>query len=958
MSKHPLPDLLHQNVQQDWQAFVQALSSRELTFEPKAEFKEVLFKVWAMSRYLAESCINQPEVFLGLVKSGDLNRDYQPQIYRSRLEQRLHPIKHEEDLMQMLREFRQREMFRIAWRDLAGWASLQETLRDLSLLADACVDLSLNKLYQWLTRQWGTPKDAEGQPQQLVVLGMGKLGAYELNFSSDIDLIFAYPVDCKTRQRKGLSCESFFTQLGQSLIRVIDTNTDHGFVFRVDMRLRPYGDSGALVASFEAMEDYYQYQGREWERYAMIKARVIAGDFVAGAKLLAQLRPFTYRRYLDYGAFSSLREMKAMIARQVQQKGMTDNIKLGHGGIREIEFIGQAFQLIRGGREPELQVRGIIPVLKLLAANHYLPEYVVDQLIEAYQFLRRSENHLQAYGDQQVHELPKADDEKLSLALSMGFQDWESYHAILSKHRSFVQGAFEQIMDAPQVNESDQDDSDLQGIWEKSVDDEAALSLLAQAGYKDARYALGLLHGLHSSSAYNSRSEIGKTRMDRLMPLLIGAIGRSENPDQCLLRVINLLESISGRSTYLALLAENPMALSHLVQLFSQSAWIAEHLVHHPVVLDEFLDPRSLYAPLTKKNMQEELALRLSQLQANDLEQQMESLRNFKQSNVLHVAAADLVNAMSLIEVSNHLTDIAEVILEQILTISLSTMTQKFGEPLCNSKRSSRNPGFAVIGYGKVGGFELGYGSDLDLVFLHDSQGANQQTTGPKQIDNAVFFARVGQRFIHFLNTHTASGILYEVDMRLRPSGASGLLVTSLESFEQYQREEAWTWEHQALVRARAIVGDAKLIDEFNRVRQQVLCLERDADKLRGDVVEMRERMRAELGSSRPGLFHLKQDKGGMADIEFMVQYLVLRYANQYPDVVEYTDNLRQLQALKAHKILSVKEADGLFDAYRQYRSQAHRLVLMEASASVDNQQFKKERDLVNQLWKRIMEPS
>ena len=958
MRTNPLPGLLENNLQQDWQGFTQALEDSGLTFEPTTEFRQTLCKVWACSRFMVDSCINHPKMFLELVKSGDLNRDYQPQAYRQRLKLLLRSVRNEDDLMKVLREFRLREMFRIAWRDLARWSSLQETLRDLSLLADACVDLSLNKLYQWLTRQWGTPKGSNGKAQQMIVLGMGKLGAYELNFSSDIDLIFAYPEEGQTRQRKGLSFESFFTRLGQSLIRVIDTKTDLGFVFRVDMRLRPFGDSGALIASFEAIEDYYQYHGREWERYAMIKARVIAGDFVAGAKLLARLRPFTYRRYLDYGAFASLREMKAMIARQVQQKGMSDNIKLGMGGIREVEFIGQAFQLIRGGREPELQVRGILPVLRLLAANNYLPEYVVNQLIKAYEFLRSSENHLQAYSDQQVHELPTRQEEQLSLAFSMGFQDWQSYHKALTKHRMIVQSAFEQIMEAPQVNESDQESGDLKAIWENSIEEKVALKALQCAGFEDPKYALSLLQGLRTSSAYTSRSEISRSRMDRLIPLLIGATGQVDNSDQCLLRIINLLESISGRSTYLALLAENPMALSHLVQLFSQSAWIAEHLMHHPVVMDEFLDPRSLYAPLTKESLRQELHLRLSQLTTDDLEQQMEALRNFKQSNVLHVAAADLTNAMSLIEVSNHLTDIAEVILEQILVMSLFAMKQKFGEPYNDHKAVTRHAGFAVIGYGKVGGIELGYGSDLDLVFLHDGKAAKQQTQGPKQIDNAVFFARVGQRFIHYLNTHTASGILYEVDMRLRPSGASGLLVTSLDSFEQYQHEEAWTWEHQALVKARAIVGDAHLINEFNRVRKKVLCQNRDAEKLRNDVVEMRERMRAELGSTKSDRFHLKQDKGGMVDIEFMVQYLVLRNAHQYPDVVQYSDNLRQLKALKVHKVLSAKDADGLFAIYRRYRSQVHRLVLTEAPVTVDSKKFQKERNIVNQLWQRIMEDS
>ncbi len=950
-----LPPLLIQRLDRDWPAFQQSLQDNNISYSPRADFKQIIDQVWVASRFITDTCVQHPEVFLRLLHAGELHRDYRPGEYRTRLDKLLEKVRDENRLMLVLREFRQQEMFRIAWRDLAGWAPLTETLRDLSLLADACVDLALARLHQWACKRWGVPRSSDGKVQQLVVLGMGKLGAYELNFSSDIDLIFAYPEDGQTRKRNGLSCEEFFTRLAQQLIHVINTSTDKGFVFRVDMRLRPYGESGALVVSFASMEEYYQYQGREWERYAMIKARVIAGDFVAAQSLMKDLRPFTYRRYLDYSAFESLRDMKAMIARQVQRKGMEENIKLGRGGIREIEFIGQAFQLIRGGREPDLQVRGIIPVLNLLAHKECLPEYVTRQLLQAYEFLRHCENHMQAYAEQQVHVLPAHEDEQLSLSVSMGFSDWKSFYAELSRHRDIVHSAFEQIMTAPQVSDKADTPDSLAAAWDGLIDDDASRELLEKQGYQDVAYVLGLIKGLRSSSAYNSRSSVGRERMDRLMPLVLGAASGTTKPDQCLLRVINLLEAISGRSTYLALLAENPMALSQVVQLFSQSAWIAEHLVLYPVVLDEFLDPRSLYAPLQKQDLRHELSALLMHLDHDDLEQQMESLRYFKQSNVLHVAAADLTNAMSLIEVSSHLTEIAEVILEQVLAICTHTLTVKHGEPVCTHARKKRKPGFIVIGYGKMGGIELGYGSDLDLVFLHNSEGKIQKTSGPKKLDNPVFFARLGQRFIHLLNTHTASGILYEVDMRLRPSGASGMLVSGLDAFRRYQLQEAWTWEHQALVRARAIVGDPELIESFNQVRQEVLCQPRDPEKCRQDVVEMRERMRSELGSKQKDRFHLKQDEGGMADIEFMVQYLILRWANRYEDLVKYTDNLRQLEGLKQHGLLTAAEADGLFDAYKNYRACGHRQTLTDEPSTVSADSFIDSRKLVMGLWQRLM---
>jgi len=954
MTKIPPPDLVLR-LDSDWQAFQSSLQHANLEFNPGQEFKHVLFKVWACSPMQAQSCIRSPEQFLDMLHRGELHRDYRPIEFRQRLQRRLLKVKDENTLMDCLRDFRYQEMFRIAWRDLAGWCPLSETLRDLSLLADACVDLALAKLNLWATKQWGVPRTQAGVPQQLVVLGMGKLGAYELNFSSDIDLMFAYAEEGQTRKRKGLSHDEFFTRLGQSLINVIGATTARGFVFRVDMRLRPYGESGGLAISFEAMEEYYQYQGREWERYAMIKARVIAGDFVAGRVLLKSLRPFTYRRYLDYSAFESLRNMKAMIARQVQRKDMEDNIKLGQGGIREIEFIGQAFQLIRGGREPELQVRGIIDVFAILAEKNYLPDFVIQQLLDAYTFLRNAENHLQAYAEQQIHVLPSDTEERVSLAFSMGFDRWELFCEALSKHRQNVHSAFEQVMAAPQVSDQSQSNEGLSAVWMGLADDQLAQSQLVDQGYDDARYVLGLIQSLRNSHAYNSRSNIGQERMDRLMPLALGAIANTHNPDQCLLRVINLLESISGRSTYLALLAEHPMALSQLVSLFSQSAWISEYITQHPVLLDELLDSQSLYKPLIIDDLREELNGLLANVDENDLEQQMETLRYFKQTNVLHVAAADMTDAMSLVDVSNHLTDIAEVVVQQVLDIASQNLYQKYGKPQCTLKRKKITPGFIVIGYGKMGGIELGYGSDLDLVFLHNSRGTKQQTTGNKKIDNGVFFARLGQRIIHILNTQTASGLLYEVDMRLRPSGASGLLVSDVDAFSEYQNNEAWTWEHQALVRARAIVGDVELIEQFNQIRHEVLCKQRDPVQLQQEVVEMRERMRSELGSKQSDVFHLKQDAGGIADVEFMVQYLVLRWAYKFPELVEHTDNLHQLYTLAKIGKLSSKDVMDLATAYKTFRARAHHLVLLDQSSIVSNDEFLELRQGVKGLWQRLM---
>lgn len=956
MTKTPPPDLILR-LDSDWQAWQSSLQQANLEFDSGQEFKQVLFKVWACSPMLVQSCLRSPEQFLDMLHRGELHRDYRPIEFRQRLQQCLLKVKDEAALMDSLRDFRYKEMFRIAWRDLAGWCPLSETLRDLSLLADACVDLALEKLHYWACKQWGVPRTRVGVPQQLVVLGMGKLGAYELNFSSDIDLMFAYAEDGQTRNRKGLSHEEFFTRLGQSLINVIGASTARGFVFRVDMRLRPYGDSGALVLSFDAMEEYYQYQGREWERYAMIKARIIAGDFVAGRALLKSLRPFTYRRYLDYSAFESLRNMKGMIDRQVKRKGMGENIKLGSGGIREIEFIGQAFQLIRGGREPELQNRSIVQVLTCLAEKDYLPEYVVQQLLEAYTFLRKTENHMQAYAEQQTHVLPESGSERSSLAFSMGFENWAGFYEVLDIHRQLVQSAFEQVMMSPQVDAETETESSamLSSVWQGLVENAHARAVLDGQGFKDTAYVLDVIKGLHEGYAYTARNNVARERMDKLVPLMLAAVGRVDNPDLCLVRVINLLESIAGRSTYLALLAENPMALSQVVSLFSKSAWIAEFLSLYPVLLDELLDTRSLYIPREMDDLRCEVRSLFAHIETNDLEQQMEALRYFKQSNVLHVAVADLVGAMSLVAVSAHLTEIAEIILQWVFDIAKRNLIKKHGLPLITINNKRVEAGFIIVGYGKLGGIELGYGSDLDLVFIYDDKGSLQKTAGPKVLENATFFSRLGQRIIHILDARTTFGALYEIDMRLRPQGASGLLVSDLETFSQYQKEDAWIWEHQALVRARAITGDPGLIKKFRAVRREVLCQQRDPAVLQSEVVEMRERMRSELGSKRADRFHIKQDVGGMVDIEFMVQYLVLRWAHQYPELTEFSDNLRHLNGMSELGILTHDEVEGLAEIYKAYRARAHRQSLTDEPAYVDADSFQVSRDQVKSMWKKLI---
>ncbi len=912
-------------------------------------------RVFAASDFVADTCIRRPQLLAELLDSGELLADSWPGVLGQRVSARIDACRDERELKKVLRRMRQREMLRIAWRDLAGWASLPETLEDLSEFADACIEAALSRLAAWQAAETPAPLGGDRQPVPLLVLAMGKLGAGELNFSSDIDLIFTYPDADPAPKRGALSPEQYFTRLGQALINVL-SDTDHdGFVFRVDMRLRPYGNAGALACSFEAMEEYYQSQGREWERYAMIKARPLGGDQASRLAITELLRPFVFRRYLDFHAFESLRDLKSQIQREVERKGQQDNIKLGPGGIREIEFIAQAFQLVRGGREPRLRQRGVIEVLATLADLQLLPASVVADLLAAYAFLRRAENRLQAIHDQQTHHLPEGEPDRARLALAMNYPDWERFRTALEGHRRRVDTHFKQVFAAPAGAPRDRADP-LAELWLKRLSQAESEQALEAAGFDDLAEAQRWVEQLRSGTAPRYLGQQGRARFDALVPMVLTEAGRQAQAAEVLGRLVHVLEHIAGRTTYLALLQENPPVLAQLVKLCAASPWIAQQIARFPLLLDQLLDPRTLYAPLQRAELDSELARRLRDVDSGDLEQQMDRLRQFKHAMVLRVAAADLAGAIPLMVVSDRLTAIAESLVEQVLAIAWREMVKRYGEPRCTVDGKQRRVAFVIVGYGKLGGIELGYGSDLDLVFLHDSTGSEQKTAGAKPVDNTVFLTRLGQRVIHMLETFTAAGVLYEVDMRLRPSGASGLLVSSLDAFADYQRSDAWTWEHQALVRARVVAGDAELAARFARVREQVLAGARETGKLREEVRDMRERMRAELGSRGGSGFHLKQDPGGIVDIEFMVQYLVLRWCRQHPELLRWTDTIRQLETLAGAGLLEATDAEALIEAYQQYRAVSHRLTLAEASSVIGDDMLQPERRTVAALWKRLME--
>ena len=944
-----------------WQQWLDWAATQGRARPAAPAFDALRARIWEASEYVGLAAARHPADFADLLDSGDLDRRYQPGDLASRLAGALAGVTDEPTLQRALRCFRRREQTRIIWRDLGGLAGLDETLEDLSELADCCIREALARLHDWTRAQLGTPvdpadpADAAGGPtreQHLLVIGMGKLGARELNLSSDIDLIFAFPAQGQVSGGpRELTNQQFFLRLAQRLVQTLDNQTVDGFVFRVDTRLRPFGDAGPLVMALDALEDYYQSQAREWERYAMIKARVLTGDPPAVAALENLLRPFVYRRYLDFGAIDSLRDLKQMIAKELYKKGMDANIKLGPGGIREIEFIGQAFQLVRGGRDPDLQTRPIRRVLNLLGQRGLLPAVAVQQLDDAYCFLRLVENRIQAYRDRQTHLLPADDLGRLRLARTMDCADWDTFVKVLDGHRQRVQDQFDQVFAAPPTEPAGLD-PDLTALWRGTLDDARALEVLAAARFTDPPAARQRLSTFRDATARKGLSTRGGERLHQLLPLALQVIAASEAPDLALERVLRVLESVVRRTAYLAMLLERPMALTQLARLTGMSPWIAEQIVRQPLLLDELIDPRRLYTPQRRHDLETELSALLAPIDPEDLDQQMERLRQFAHGNMLRVAAADLTGVVPLMKVSDYLTEIAEVAVARTLALTFAHLARRHGRP---AGLRDDDTGLLVLGYGKLGGLELGYGSDLDLVFLHGSLQPSVETDGPKPISAEQFYNRLGQRMIHMMTAHTPSGILYDLDMRLRPDGNKGMLVRSLTAFADYQEHSAWTWEHQALIRARPVAGDAAPAERCGLIRHAVICRPRDPERLREDVRAMRARMRDNLDKSGRGRFDLKQGRGGIADIEFMVQYSVLRWAARYPDLAFWTDNIRQLETLARLDLLPGQTTADLTAAYKALRGAYHRSTLQDQPKTVPDDALLTERARVRGLWRELM---
>lgn len=917
--------------------------------------------VWQASDFIAKICIAKPLLLLELLKSNALEATITPEAVHRRVEHCTASAEDDVQLHKQLRLARQQIMLILGWRDLAGLAEVEQTMAGVSALAEAVLGQALTKNDSWLSERFGKPLDAStGEPAKLIVLGLGKLGGGELNYSSDIDLIFSYSAagsTAGTSQRGGLDNQEYFTRLGRNIIAALDPITEDGFVFRTDMRLRPNGDSGPLVLSFSAMEHYYQTHGRSWERYALIKARTVAGDLDLGAELLATLRPFVYRKYLDFGAFDSIREMKSMIERELKQAATQRDIKLGWGGIREIEFLIQSHQLIRGGRDKQLQTQSLYSAMDALQTCGVLEAEVVNQLTDAYRFFRNVEHRLQMVADRQTQLLPDEDLAKLRLARSMGFDNWDKFKEVLGFHRNAVHHQFRAILEDParvdrsadtqtngEAREKTADDIEagkkvegLMDIWSGKSEETTMKNVLIETGFSETEATKQLIDGFRHGRLYQSFSNIERDRIDRLMPQAMIEAGRHAQAQRALAAFISILESIGRRTAYLSLLIENPIALRQLLHLCAASPWIARHIGQHPVILDELLQPIVDIRQFQKADVEAELEQRLTQLDDHDEEGWLNTLREYHHAQVLRIASADVSGILSVDEIHLALTSLAEQLLLRVFDEAIRYTQRKRGDFQAEA---------GIIAYGKFAAGELGYHSDLDLVICFDYSAENISNG-----DAEYFFSHVGRRLIHLLTVRTHAGSLYELDMRLRPSGRSGTLVTSLKGFFDYQKKQAWTWEHQALVRARPVVGSEQFKQSFEQQRSQIICLKRNKTDLVADVKKMRRKMIDANCQSTDTLFDIKLGEGGIVDIEFLVQFWVLLHAHEFPRLACPRASSDIIAQLIESGVISSDTGTHLVTCYETYLRRSLDLKLMNQPVLVDQSELKDQTKQIRAIW-------
>ena len=936
----------------------------------------LLMNAISMSSFVKRTLLSQPELLNQWFEHSPSPQDCKH--YTERLAQALQNVQDEAQLGKELRLFRHREMATLSFIQSNKLASVEFVFQALSDLAEAIILQARDWLYQRCCAEYGVPMNSLNEPQELLILGMGKLGGRELNFSSDIDLIFVYPDAGETvGGRKAVENSKFFTRLGQRLIRALDEVTAEGFAYRTDMRLRPFGDSGALVLSFASMEDYYQEQGRDWERYAMIKAKILGEDLsnLNHRYLKQMLRPFVYRRYLDFSAIQSLREMKEKISREVVRRNLIDNIKLGAGGIREVEFIVQTFQMMRGGRDKILQERSLLTVLPRLAELNLLTIEQVTDLRTAYLFFRQVENVLQALDDKQTQTLPTDEQaqqclilatQKYLIATEQGetwlehaIQNWADFLQVLGQYQKKVRAVFNALIGKDDEEENPPLVNEQIALWRDilhlEMNEEDLASVLKEYAVQDADYA-EIFRWLTTTLQDWSRKPIGvrgREVLRTLLPKMLDKIFSQPNYLILLPRLLNILDKITTRTTYLELLTEKEQILPQLITLCGQSIMIADQIARYPMLLDELMSNKGLTQVIDFRDYEPALNDYLVRIPEEDEEALIDALRQFKQSQILRIASADIMGVLPVMKISDHLTYLAEAIIGAVVNMAWKAVSQRFGVP---EHLGENEKGFAVIGYGKLGGIELGYNSDLDLVFLHNAPENSETVGGRKSVSSHRFYLKLAQKINSIFNLNTSAGVLYEVDMRLRPSGEAGLLVSTFNAYEFYQKNEAWTWESQALVRARCVYGTKSLKAEFDQIRQSTLAKKRDAVTLKAEITGMRAKMYQHFTQPQAVEFNLKTDKGGITDIEFIAQYLALANAETSPEMAVWSDNIRIFDTAMAYGILTEPAGEQLKYCYMAMRNRIHHLNLLRQPSCVPMSEFEAERDFIGKMWSQIFQ--
>ena len=852
---------------------------------------------------VSEYACRHVEALQSLLRSDDCQEPVKTEHYIQELDK----IPHQTNALfaRALRKFRHQHFLRLLLRELSGLANTIETMASWSDCADALILRTLAFCQLEVSKRYGEAIEESGKPARLYVLAMGKLGGRELNYSSDIDLIIAFSSAGNTNGLEQISNLQYYTKVVQMFIQLIQEVTEDGFVFRVDLRLRPNGESGALVSSLATLETYYQEQGRDWERYAMVKARLITESVQAPEHWFNRLIiPFIYRRYVDFSVIESLRSMKAMIEREIQLNPRLDDIKRGLGGIREVEFIIQNIQLIRGGRLPELRHQN---ALKALDAIHHEKLLLQSSALKrAYLFLRKLENCLQSENDQQTHELSADPIKQAAIAYAMRCQSWKELTGKLHHVQKVISSLFRLVLRKVDYDEDSNRllVNQLTSLWQGHVENSMAINLLTSLGFQEPERCYQWIHAFRHAPRCRRLNQAARLRLDRFMVLLLSELVSVENTEKVLLQVIHLLENIVGRSAYLALLTENPQALKELLYWFAQSPFITSLIVGQPFLLEILLEQEPRWHPGSRHLLEQQLRHQLAH--SHEREVQEEILRQFKLKNWLLAARAEMHGYVDAVRVGRFLADVAEVIVAEVVILACKQLQER--HPKINLVKSQ----FAIIAYGKLGSREMNYNSDLDLVFVHNTK-----------IDEEALVIRLTQKIMHMLTTRLQFGILYQVDTRLRPSGEAGLLVSRLTAFVEYQQTKAWTWEHQALIRTRVLFGSQRVRGIFRQLKQDVLEIKRQQQTIRDDIQAMQRKIDQHLNND-----DVKYAPGGLLDLEFLVQFLVLLNPQPQSNYSRYTNTLSLLRQLANSNVIDSSQFQKLKRAYKHYHHILHHNLL------------------------------